>query len=236
MVGKEFTQKEVIELFEKSWSALVKKYHETRVYPAWCSEADIQLYISHKLLGKLPSERIHLELPIPLEVERFSEELYTLGRVSARKCIKPDIVVIDPETLLPNLIAEIKFTPLYWGFLPLVLAVTKKMTMEKKERIKKVLKHDISYFKRVQERGPSTAEMEKVYTKNLEKLITIINHFEKKMKTVVAGYLCVVDECYPDLEERLKKEFIKYNPPSQFRILVEHYPALDVLERTLATL
>jgi len=42
----------------------------------FCSEADIELYLAHKLLSKLPSIAVHIESPIPLEVKRLEVELW----------------------------------------------------------------------------------------------------------------------------------------------------------------
>ena len=107
MGDKELTLEKVVEVFEKSWEELTDEYFEERIVPIWCSESDIQLHLAHKLFNKLPKGCVHIELPVPLEVENFKWHLYATGRVTARKCIIPDIVILNLDTFLPKLIAEI---------------------------------------------------------------------------------------------------------------------------------
>lgn len=76
---------------------------------------DVQLHMALELLNKLPSGAVHIELPVPLDVEYFSSELYYTSRVTPRKCVIPDVVIINPDTLEPSLIAEFRFTLVYWG-------------------------------------------------------------------------------------------------------------------------
>jgi len=240
MGEEELTLEKVVEVFEKSWDELAYEYEERIRAPIWCSESDIQLHLAHKLLNKLPKGYVHTELKIPLEVEKFSWSLWLGGRVTAKKCIRPDIVIINPYRLVPKLIAEVKFTPVYWGFGPIIEALLAKEENREKEYIfitsvKNALEKDIKYLKICQEYGPLEREL-KAYTKNMDKLIGILNDFKSIEEEVVAGYLCVLDEVYPDIEERLKREIEKYNPPEQIKLIVKHYPTIELLEEALTKL
>lgn len=70
--------------------------------------------------------------------------------------------------------------------------------------MKKDLKRDIKYFENLSQIGPTQREIEKIYLKNVEKLIGVINDFERKEGITVNGYLCVIDEIYPNIEEVLQ--------------------------------
>jgi len=238
-MGEEgLTLEKVVEVFEKSWDELTDEYFEERELPIWCSESDVQLHLAHKLLNKLPKGCVHIELPVPLEVENFAWYLCETGRVGARKCIIPDIVILNLDTLLPKLIAEIKFAPVPYGFGPIEKALEFKK--EKKETkyvswIKNELEKTVNNLKSCQESGPPEGELRE-YTKNVDKLIGILKGFKSEEEEVVAGYLCVLDEYYPDIEERLKREIEKYNPPGQFKLMVEYHPMREELENALTKL
>jgi len=236
-------RQEAIRIFEESWNEFVNEYHEARMLSTFCSEADVESHLTHKLLGKLPSWTVHTQLPIPLEIERLSRELFVGGRIAMKKCIKPDIVIIDP--LVPELyvVTELKFTSIYWGYLPFYLALEKELDEEAIEELKKGLRRSIDYLARVRAEKPTQQDIEKTYfgkdkqgRTNIGKLIGILNDFEKKEKEIVAGYLCVIDEIYPNIQEILQEAIKKYNPPSQFKILAEHFTVYEDLQKTLEKL
>jgi len=243
LTEEELSKEKVVKIFEGSWEELIKEYGEARMVSTFCSEADVELYLAHKLLGNLPAWTVHIEFPIPLEIERFSRELFVGGRVAMKKCIKPDIVIIDP--LVPELyvIAELKFFPIYWGYMPLYLATKKELENDAIETLKDAIKRDINYFERVRQEEPTQQDIERRYfgadkqgRTNIEKLIGILNDFEKKEGEIVAGYLCVIDEIYPNIREILQKAIEKFSPPTQFKVLAEHFPIYKHLEKTLETL
>ena len=240
---EELNQKKVVEIFEENWKELIKEYGEARMVTTFCSEADIQLHLAHRLLNKLPPESVHTEFPMPLEIERLSHELFAWGRVKMRKYVKPDIVIINPLVPHVYLVAEVKFTPLYWSYLPIYLALEKKLNKEGVEEVKKALERSISYLRKIRREEPTQQDIEKMYfgvdkrgRTNVEKLIGILNDFEKKEGEIVTSYLCVIDEIYPNIKEILQKGIKKYNPPSQFKILAEHFPVYKHLEKALEKL
>lgn len=227
--SEESSLEKVTKTFEACWEELVREYFEKRWTPIWCSEADVQLHLAHKLLNRLPEGCVHTELPIPLDVEEFSWELFLLGRVSRRKCIVPDIVVLNPENLSPILLAEIKFNSVYWSLNWLIGLETS----EDEEVIRKIVKflgNKIKTIRGWQKEGPSEPELE-YFLGNADKLIQVIKDFKSKTGETVAGYLCVIDEIYPDIEDRIKKKIAEYNPPEHFKVLAKYYPAVDVLEK-----
>lgn len=249
MKREKFSREEVAQIFENSWSELVEEYPSERILPTWSSEADVQLHLSHKLLSKLPPESIHIEFRVPIDVKRFFHQLWTEGKVTKRKYIVTDISIIniDPYNLSPLLMAELKFTPFYRSYYPIMHALAMKREGRQKkfvEETKRVLKSDIEHLLGLREYGPSKDEFEKAYlgrersgqTTKVEKLITILRDFEEKEGIVVSGYLCIIDELYPDLEERLNKEIDKFNPPDQFKLLFEHIDIKESLEENLKKL
>jgi hypothetical protein len=224
--SEELSLEKVTKTFEACWEELVREYFEKRWTPIWCSEADVQLRLAHKLLNRLPEDLVHIELPIPLDVEEFSWELLLTGRVSRRKCIVPDIVVLNLENLRPILLAEIKFNPVGWGLGWLVSGLSEEII----RKIVKFLGNKIKRIRNWQKEGPSEQDLE-YFLKNADKLIQVIKDFKSKEGETVAGYLCVIDEIYPDIEDRIKKKIAEYNPPEHFKVLAKYYPAVDVLEK-----
>ena len=233
----------VVKIFEESWRELSEGYSDARIVSSFCSEADVELILAHKLLDKLPAETVHIEFPVPFDVERLSNELWYFGRVKMRGCFKPDIAIIDPIELRPYLFVELKFTPIYWSYLPLYHGTRTPLSKEAREELKERLERTINYLRRVRKEEPTQQDIEKTYfgidkqgRTNVEKLIGIINELEKKKKETVAGYLCVVDEIYPNIEKILQKAIKKYNPPSQFKILAKHSGVYESLVKALENL
>lgn len=135
-----------------------------------------------------------------------------------KKCQKSEkeldlnIVIIDPIEPHPYLFAKLRFTPTNWSYLP-SYATRTQLSKAREE----ALKGTINYLKRVRQEEPTQQDVEKMYLgidkqghTDVEKLIGIINDFEKKEKETVAGYLCVIDEIYPNIEEILEKAIKKY--------------------------
>jgi len=243
LTKQELSRKNIVKIFEESWQELTEEYPEARMVSTFCSEADIELHLAHKLLNKLPAESIHIEFPMPLEIERFSSELWAWGRVKMRKCFKPDVVIIDTLEPIPYLFAEIKFTPIYWSYLPLYLATERKLNEEAVEEVKVGLKRTINYLEKLRQVEPTQQDIEKTYfgvdkqgRTNVEKLIGIINDFERKERETVNGYLCVIDEIYPNIKGILQKSIEKYNPPTQFKVLAQHFTVYEDLKKTLGKL
>jgi len=235
--------REVVKIFEESWKELVEEYAEARTLSTFCSEADVELHLAHKLLNNLPSETVHTQFAAPFEVERLGGELLGLGRVKMRRCFITDIAIIDPIEARPYLFAELKFTPIYWGYLGLYLARKKILSKEAVDELKRALNRSIGYLQRVRQAEPTQKDIEKIYLgldkqgrTQVDKLIGIINDFEKKEQETVAGYLCVIDEICPNIKEILQKAIKKYNPPSQFKILAEHFNVYESLVKTLEKL
>jgi len=233
---EELSRQKIIEIFKASWNELADEFSEKSVAPIYCCEADIQLHLANKLLNKLPTSlgNVHMNLPVPIKVERWHEELEIYGRPIAREHIIPDIVVTD-ESFDPCLIGEIKFKPLDTGFIPHYkllkrLESGEEAEDEEVEALRKWLTEDITRLERFRKKGPSTGHIE-YYLKNVEKLVKVLKNFKIDEEIDVVGYLCVIDELFPDLEERLKQAVKKYDPPTQLEILVEHFDLIESLEQ-----
>ena len=243
MSEKELNLEKVVKIFEESWRRLIEEYPDARMRSVFSSEADVELHLANKLLNKLPAETVHIEFYVPFKVERLYNELFRYGRVKMRGGFIPDIVIVEPLELSPYLFAELKFFPLYWSYLPLYLALERKLSKKAVEELKKALEKDIDYFHRIREEGPTQQDIEKAYfgkdkrgITKVEKLIGIINDIQEKEQETVAGYLCVIDEFYPNIEEILQKAIKKYNPPSQFKILAKYSGVYESLVKTLENL
>jgi len=244
LTKEEPSREGAVVIFEESWKELVEEYSEARKLSTFCSEADVELHLAHKLLDKLPPQIVHIELPVPLEIERFSSELFSLGRIKKVKYYKPDIAIMDPIELNLHLIAELKFTPIYWSYVQPLLASKKFLGEEEIEAVKGDLGRSIDDLRRTRQEIPSQRDIEKTYfgldkrgrTTNVEKLIGILNDFAMKEGQVVTGYLCVIDEYYPNIKDVLQKAIKKYNPPDQFKILAEHIPVYEDLKKILEEL
>jgi len=225
---EESSLQKVVEIFKSLWEELAEEYGSKRRELAYLCEGDVQLHLASKLLSKMPDLYVHINLPIPIKVKRFYKGLELLGRPPAtpKEHIKPDIVIMD-EYFSPCLISEIKFTPFYLGFIPRENLLSKVQ----KEELRKLLTADINCLERLRRDGPSKKDIDRQYLGNIGKLIEVLKNFKREEGIDVAGYLCVIDELFPDLEERLKQAVKKYDPPTQFEVLVEHFDLMESLEQ-----
>ena len=102
--------------------------------------------------------------------------------------------------------------PVYWGLGWLVSGLSEEII----RKIVKVLGNKIKMIRSWQKEEPSEPELE-YFLGNADKLIQVIKDFKSKEGETVAGYLCVIDEIYPDIEDRIKKKIAEYNPRSILR-------------------
>jgi hypothetical protein len=233
---------ERVTAFEDLLAELIIEYDEKRIADAFCSEADIRMHPAHKVLDKLPYTDVHAELPIPLDIKKFDAELLVKGRIGPRNCVKADIAIIDSENSCPQIIAELKFTPLYWGFQSL-LAVPRGNDEETKRVVAAAISRDLGFLQRKRSEKPNQKQVEDTYFgphKNgpttVEKMIQIINRFKTEQQKDVRGYLIVFDEIYPNVEEILNEAIDHYNPPDTFKIIATYRDLADILQDTLKKL
>ena len=237
---KEFSNAEIIRIFEDCWKELVNDYFINRPTNLYCSEGDVRLHFAHKLLEKLHFPTyVHVELPIPIDIEDFQLDFYISGRSKRKrkkgKCIVADVVVRNVDNVIPLVITEIKYYPFQWNLIPIMEAVEGKVSEETKERIKIDLQREISRFEPWEKYGPTQSDL-KYFLGNVDKIIQVVRSFEEQENELVHAYLCVIDEIYPNLKQRLENEIEKYNPPNQFKLLVEHYPIRRWMEEQLKKL
>lgn len=235
---EELDQDRIVQFFIDSWNGLVEMYPNKRLFPTWCSEGDIQLQLSHRLQGKLPPEYVHVEFPIPLDVTAFSDQLWYNGRVKRTpgKCIVTDICVLDIDTLLPFLLAEVKFQPVYIGYYHLWYAHKLKEQGKDYSMTERHLNGLVRKLESWAKSGPSERAVDSIYLKNIQKYFSILRDFKEKEDCNVTGYLCVIDEVYPDLEDRLLNRIQELDPPENFRLLVKYISIRDSLEKVLKSL
>ena len=233
---------ERVTIFEDILADLISEYDEKRIADAFCSEADIRMHLAHKLLGKLPFADVHAELPIPLDIKKFDAELLMKGRIRSRNCVKADIAIIDSENSCPQIIADLKFTPLYWGF-KYLLMVPRGNHKETKRIVAAAISRDLDSLQRKRSEKPSQKKVEDTYFgphKNgpttVEKMIQIINRFKTEQQKDVRGYLIVFDEIYPNVEDILNEAIDHYDPPDTFKIISEYRGLTEVLQDTLKEL
>lgn len=236
VLRNEKSQEEITLLYKTIWKQLIDIYPKYRLFPSWCSEADIQLFIANKLLSHLSPAKVHIEFTIPTDVMEFQPQLFNNGRIlrTPGKHIISDICILDEENLYPQLLAEIKYTPVYTGYYQLMYAIKRKNEKKDTDLSTDYLKSLIIKLERWAVRGPSKTELERLYLKNMPKFIHILKAFKKHCNIV--GYLCVINEVYPNLENILKKEIEKYDPPENFIILSEYYNIKDSFKKILNTL
>lgn len=237
---EELSEVEVINTFEKCWKELSKEYGAKRLFNLYCSEADIQLHLASKLLEALEFPTcVYVEFPIPFEIEEFIIGRMNLGR-PIRKMKKDegmvaDIVVMGAHELVPSIIAEIKYNPLIWNYLPILQAVEGKVEKEQREKVKKALQKEIDRLASWEEYGPSQ-RLILGYSKNVSKTIQLIRDFKEKYEVSIHAYLCIIDELYPDLGKSLGEEIKKYGPPEEFKLKFQHHSVRSWLEEQLSKL
>lgn len=231
-----------VTIFEDTLGEFIEGFSENRIASAFCSEADIRMHLTYKLLSKLPLTDVHAELPIPLDVKQFVPELWVKGRVSSRSCVKADIAIIDYENFCPQIITELKFTPLYWGFSAL-LTVPRSKDEDNKSELRKALLRDLDFLQRRRSEKPSQKDVENIYfgfhrngPTTVEKMIQIVNKFRIEEQKDVRAYLVVFDEFYPNIEEILNEAIDHLNPPDTFKIIATYWNISEVLQDTLKEL
>jgi hypothetical protein len=228
-------------IFEDTLGEFIKEFADGRIQSTYCSEADIRVNLAHRLLSKLPARDVHAELPVPLDVERFPDQLWGRGRVSARRGIKADIAIIDSESFYPQVIVELKFMPLQWGFAPL-LQVLRSQDDEFRRTIKEALQRTLNFLEKTRLEKPKLKDIERYFGPHqqgpttVEKMIQIANNFKMKEHREVKLYLCVFDELYPKIQEFLEEAIESYRPPDSFKIIAEYTDVSQALEDTLKEL
>jgi hypothetical protein len=182
---------------------------------------------------------VYVEFPMPFEIDDFMFQRLSLGRtrrtMKKGKGIVADIVVMGAEDLVPTIVAEIKYGPLIWNFFPILYAIAGKLTEEARENLKIALQREIKRLDVWEKLGPSEAVLT-YYLKNIDKIIQLIKKFKEKENELVYAYLCVIDEIYPNLGQMLEKEIEKYNPPTEFKLLFQHFQVRGWMEEQLKKL
>lgn len=240
IMKKESGGVEIVNIFEECWKGLVKQYGAKRLLNVYCSEADIQLHLASDLLKRLQLPTcVYVEFPIPFEIEDFIFDRMNLGRPT-RKMKKgegmvADIVVMGVHELVPSIIAEIKYSPFIWNYLPILKAVEGKITKEQKEKVKNALQKEINRLTSWEKYGPSQRLLLD-YLKNVDKTIQLIKDFKENYDVSVHTYLCVIDEIYPNFGQLLEKEVGKYSPPDEFKLRFHHNSVRSWLGEQLSKL
>lgn len=231
----------ILDIFEKCWEDLLKDYPTNRLLNLYCSEGDVQLHLANKLLHEVPFPySVHSELPIPVEIEDFRWDLFTFGRPKRKRkkgrCIVADIVLRNLDNVAPVIIAEMKYDPYQWNLVPIIEAIEGRPTYEIKD-VKDAVQSAIGRLETLQRKGPTRTELD-YFLRNVSKTVQIAKDFREKKNESLYIYLCVIDEIYPDLRQRLEMETQKYNPPNQFKLRVKYYPMkkwmMEQLERLCA--
>jgi hypothetical protein len=227
------THDQVVEIFEKAWSELCDEYPEKRERLNFYSEADLQVHLARKLLDRLPSGWVHIEVPLRLgKIEEFSGHLWVYGRPVRWREGEPyeaDIAIVDPEDMYPCLLAELKYNPIYWSVdLLRHLVLSKRIKRETVQIVKSELKRLLQDLKLSEiGRGDLAGNLS-----NVAKLSAALRELRGLGKTV-QGYLCVIDEVYSNapLEEELRKAIREHDP--QIKLLVQSYCIEEIVEEVL---
>ncbi|MBX5321839.1 MAG: hypothetical protein QHH12_07960 [Candidatus Bathyarchaeota archaeon] len=229
---------DIVCVFEECWKQFVKDYDAKRLLNVYCSEADTQLHFASLLLKKLqfPPTCVYVEFPIPFNVEDFIFDRLSLGR-PIRKMKKgsgiiADIVVMGAHDIVPFIIAEIKYSPLIWNYLPIFQAIDGKLSVGRREKIRNELRSTINRLKKWEAYGPSI-NLILGYLKNMDKIIGLIREFKDISEVPVHYYLCIIEEIYPNLKKLLQEEIKKHNPPDELKLLFHFNPMRSWLEEQL---
>jgi hypothetical protein len=229
-----------INIFEECWNSVLRDYGPKRLLNVYCSEADIQQHFASKLLEKMRLPTcVYVEFPIIFDIDKFILDRMNLGKPMRKmkkgEGIVADIVIMDAHELVPSIIAELKYLPLIWNYLPILKAVEEKATKAQKEKVKKQLQIVISRLKTWEAYGPSQSMLLN-YSKSMEKIIQLVKGFEEKYNESVNAYFCVIDEFYPNLGQLLDEEVKKYVPPDEFKLRFHHNSVKSWLEEQLSKL
>jgi len=200
------SQDQLSEIFERTWSELCDEYPDKREKLGFFSEADLQLHLAKKLVDKLPSGWVHIEVPLRLKrVAEFEFDLFLRGRPTKERAkgrrYEADIAIVDTDEMYPCLLAELKYNVIYSSldFLG-YLTVSKQLERDTVQAAKKWLRKLLRDLKDTEIR---TQDLEFLMS-NVDKLSSALRGFRGLGKRV-QGYLCVIDELYPNaaLEEEL---------------------------------
>lgn len=234
--------REVARAFEESWSKVAGKPCRNGLLPAWCSEADVKALLARELAGRLTDSRVYVELPIPIDTELFFTSLFTRRALLVeRGQVKPDIAVIGRDAPTLILMAKVKLRPVYWGYaalLPVVVAKAQELEWvdeEFLESAKICLRRDIWRLEKWEETGPYSEELQ-YYLEGVGEFIKALKYLQVKEGTPIAGYLCVIDEVHPDIEEALRKRVKELDPPVHFKVLAKYHPAKQRLKELVKQL
>jgi len=250
---------EVARIFEECWEEAMKIY--TRAPPIWCSEKDLQAYLYCKLSRKLKEVNqrleeqfsVYVEMPISLDPEMFFRRM-SEGRPRRARKVEvyiADIAIIgwEKETLYQNpypslyLIAELKYQPT--TLIPIdILTLAQEEELEDHKLTAYLLNNDGELIAELERNtrtirewrrsGPTKSDLDYYLGRGkskpqIRKMIDIMKAYKNEHE--VYGYLCILEDLYPDLDSALLEEIKQYDPPPQFRILFKYMPLdLDKIE------
>lgn len=222
----ETSEDKVEKIFCETWKELVGEYPSARTLSTFCTESDLEVNLAHKLMNRLPPNSVHTQLPIPMDAQFFEGSLRYTGRSIAKKVIKPDIVIMDPLVPKIHLIAELKFTPVYWSYMAFYLAKEGGLTSEALATLKGKLQRDVEYLRGFREK-PNLQDLRKAYLSNVPGMVRLLENFESVTGERIACYLCIVDEIYPDIQKLLSEIIGDFDRQARITIMTTH---VDIYE------
>jgi len=173
------------------------------------SEADIHHAFATLLEGENVGN-VHVEYPLPLDPDKYLEQLKRfLGVSFGREYYRADICIL--QGIEPKLIAEIRWVPAL--FLP--IAFLKKCKLLPAQEIKPV-EEKLIEKRKLNNLAIPDWHMNKLL-RNIGKFLDTLRRYEK-----IQGYLCVLDELCPSVDKQLNDKIKKFNVPMNFHILARY--------------
>lgn len=216
-MGEKWDRETTRDCFEECWDELTKEYWSNRFALGYCSESDVHLDLAFRLINRgLPRSYVHLELPVSLDPDRFNDDILVYGRptMPPKKYFRPDIAIMNGTDLY--LFAEIRWSPIY------IHPVISAAFLQKEE----VIKHIQKVHKRYESEDLQKHIGELM--RNIDRFADTLRKYNREGLDVV-GYLCLIDECCPIIEEQIAKSIRKYDDP-QFKCLPRFIDLLKFLK------
>lgn len=194
------------ETFQKCWKMLIDRYKLRKTDFAFLSESDIHRHLAN-LLEKEKAGQVHLEFPMPLDSSKFWSQIQKFRKVTFhRGYYRADICVLVERT--PRLISEIRWMPAL--FPPFQF-------LKRQDEKVKIAQEKLEKKRRRYQKGIPRWYISKVF-RNLEKFFEVLHRYRQDSE--IDGFLCVIDELCPNIDQQLEKEISRFKAPDNFHLLV----------------
>lgn len=184
--------------FERAWDHFLKEYPSLRKSKALESEADVQLNLGCILRKEmgLKASWVHQELSVTQSMIQEGP-----GR-PLDQAMKFDLAIWNRKHSFPALVAEIKYDPVEGEYT------------------------DRERYEKWRKREHSRLDMDSITYHFYEKDAPLYYMFEYVRRMKAFGYLCAINEWYPDIEVKLHKALKNHAinmPRKRFTVLASYF-------------